>query len=157
DLVRQFPKVSALDAELIVTGAPFGVLLPHRLVAQRLKFSQDFLHSHGRALRPRGRSFGLRSVLFRWLLDGCFHCHGSCLRSCQNNLERETTTESQTRDPRTASLAAHDSLLQRVANFWIRPFIVSATYRLSWLSSASPCGRRKRPASGPSGPRARRN
>lgn len=30
-----------------------------------------------------------------------------------------------------------DLLLQRTANFWIRAFIVSATYRLSWLSSAS--------------------
>src|SRR5262245_44788198 len=69
-----------LDAELIVTGAgppgaALGVLRTHTRVAQRLKFSEGFLQSHGRALRLSGRWFGLRWPGIRRLLGCHFLCH----------------------------------------------------------------------------------
>src|SRR5262249_34282974 len=69
------------NAELIVTGAwppgaALGVLRTHTRVAQRLKFSEGFLQSHGRALRRSGCRFGLRWLGIRRLLGCHFLCHG---------------------------------------------------------------------------------
>src|SRR5262245_51120166 len=69
------------NAELIVTGArppgaALGVLRTHTGVAQRLKFSEGILQSHGRALRRSGRRFGLRRLGIRRLLGCHFLCHG---------------------------------------------------------------------------------
>src|SRR5262249_15809473 len=68
-------------AELIVTGAwppsaALGVLRTHTRAAPRLKFSEGFLQSHGRALRLSGRRFGLRWLGICRLLGCHFLCHG---------------------------------------------------------------------------------
>src|SRR5262249_45450988 len=69
------------NAELIVPGAwppgaALGVLRPHAWVAQRLKFFEGFLQSHGCALRLSGCRFGLRWPGTRRLLGCHFLCHG---------------------------------------------------------------------------------
>ncbi len=52
--------VAVLDAELIVTGAPLGVVLPRRLVAQRFELFEDLLRRRGFG---RARSGALRRRL----------------------------------------------------------------------------------------------
>src|SRR5262249_21413009 len=48
DLLRQRPEVAVLDAELVVAGAPLGVVLPRRLVAERFELLESFIERHGR-------------------------------------------------------------------------------------------------------------
>jgi len=48
ELLRQHPDVAVFDAELIVAAAPLGVLLPHRLVAERLELLERFIERHDR-------------------------------------------------------------------------------------------------------------
>src|SRR5262249_15489624 len=76
DLLRQHPDVAVFDAERLI-GAALDVVRPHPLAAERLKLSEGFLQSRGRALRLSGRRFGPRRFGFRRRLGCRFLCHGT--------------------------------------------------------------------------------
>src|SRR5262249_10623919 len=62
DLLRQHPDVAVFHAELIVAGAPLGVLLPHRLVAERFELLERFIEGHGRDTSQGESHPGARSL-----------------------------------------------------------------------------------------------
>ena len=48
DFFRQHPDVAESDAELIVSGAAFGVLRPHLRIAERFELLESFIERHSR-------------------------------------------------------------------------------------------------------------